>query len=97
MAEIVEKELSYKIVGILFSVYNELGGGYQEKYYQRAIAHSLKEHGIKFKEQVHVPLHFHSESIGKYFLDFVVEDKIVVEIKVAGKFYVRDVKQVLAY
>jgi GxxExxY protein len=92
MSNLIEKELSYKIVGVLFYVYNNLGGGYQEKYYQRAIAKQLKNEGIKFKEQIYVPLSFKEESIGKYFLDFLIEDKVVLEIKAANKFYTRDIK-----
>lgn len=97
MSDLVYKELSYQIVGILFKVYNELGGGYQEKYYQRALSLELKKLGIDFKEQVMVNLNYDSRSIGRYFLDFVIEDKIVLEIKVAPRFYSRDVKQILAY
>lgn len=97
MAELIEKELSYKINGVLFEVYNNLGGGYQEKYYQRAIAKELENQGIKFVEQVKVPLIFKEELIGRYFLDFLIEDKIVLEIKVSEKFFDRDIKQVLGY
>jgi len=97
MAKLVEKELSYKIIGILFDVYNNLGGGYQEKYYQRAVSQEFKNRDIKFKEQISIPLSFKGISIGRYFFDFLIEDKIILEIKVANKFYIRDVKQVLAY
>jgi GxxExxY protein len=48
--KVVYKKLNYKIVGILFEVFNELGYGYKEKYYQKAIAVLLKEKNIKFKE-----------------------------------------------
>lgn len=97
MAELVEKELSYKIIGVLYDVYNNLGIGYQEKYYQKAIAKEFKERNIKFVEQVFVPMDYKGSSIGRYFLDFLVEDKIVLEIKVAPKFYIRNIKQVLGY
>ncbi len=70
MANLVEKELSYKIVGALFNVYNSLGGGYQEKYYQRAIAKELLNQRIGFKEQVHIPLYYGKENIGRYFFRF---------------------------
>jgi len=97
MAELVYKKLSYLIVGVLFNVYNELGGGYQEKYYQRAIALELKKLKISFKEQALVNLNYRGENIGKYYIDFVIENKIVLEIKVTPRFYSRDIKQVLAY
>lgn len=97
MAQLIEKELSYKLVGLLFAVYNTLGGGYQEKYYQKAIAKEFERNGIKFQEQLIVPLDFKGSSIGRYFLDFLVERKIIVEIKSASKIYMRDVKQILSY
>jgi len=60
MKELVKKdilypELSYKIVGILYDVYNELGYGYQEKYYEKAIARSFEKEKLDYKEQLHVP------------------------------------------
>jgi GxxExxY protein len=97
MTKLVHKELSYIIVGILFKVYNELGGGYQEKYYQRAVALELKRHNISFREQVPIDLIYKENKIGKYYLDFVIENKIVLEIKVTPRFYSRDIKQILAY
>jgi len=95
--KLIYPELSYKIVGILFDVYNELGGGYQEKYYQRAIAKRFKKVNIQFQEQINVPLKFDNEKIGQYFLDFLVDNKIILEIKVAPRFYIRDVRHILAY
>ncbi len=97
MADLIEKELSYSIVGVLFDVYKELGGGYQEKYYQRAIAEGLKQKGLSFVEQVMVPLSYGGASIGRYFLDFLVADKVVLEIKSTPQLYARDIKQVLSY
>lgn len=64
---LIYPELSYKIIGILFDVYNELGGGYQEKYYQRALAKKFKKENLRFKEQIIVPLKFEKEKIGQYF------------------------------
>jgi len=47
---LLHKELSYQIIGVLFKVHTKLGGGYQEKYYQRAIALELKRQDISFQE-----------------------------------------------
>jgi len=98
MAELVEKELSYEIHGALLDVYNNLGGGYQEKYYQKAVAKELAHRNIKFIEQVKVPLGYKGNPIGRYFIDFLIEGRIVLEIKAGNvRFYPRDVRQVLAY
>ena len=97
MAEIVQKELSYKIVGILFSVHNQLGNRFQEKYYQRAIEEALKESKLRFKKELMIELKFNDKKIGKYFLDFLIEDSVVLEIKTVDRLNPRDFKQVLAY
>lgn len=49
--KILYKDLSYKIVGVLFEVYNELGYGYKEKYYEKAITEYFKKEKIKYKRQ----------------------------------------------
>jgi len=95
--ELIHKELTYKIIGVLYEVFNELGYGYQEKYYQKATALALKKHGLKFKEQVYTPVKFQKNKIGKYFLDFVIENKVVLEIKKNDKFFKSDITQLFAY
>lgn len=95
--DLVYPELSYKLIGILFEVWNELGYGYQEKHYQKAIAKALKDVGFKFKEQVPIKIKYKSQAIGTYFLDFLIEDKIVLEIKRREYFSKGNIRQVYAY
>jgi GxxExxY protein len=97
MANLIHPELSYNIVAALYEVQRNLGGGYQEKYYQKSLAKEFSLRKIKYKEQLPVELKYKNESLGRYFLDFLVEDKIVLEIKSDCKFYSRDIKQVLGY
>ncbi|MCX5750614.1 MAG: GxxExxY protein [Candidatus Saganbacteria bacterium] len=97
MAELLHKELSYQVVGILYKVYNALGSGLQEKYYQKAIARILKNEGICYLEQVRAELEVDDLIIGRYYLDFVIDNKIVLEIKSKSFFSTRDVRQVLGY
>jgi len=97
MAEIVHKELSYKLIGILYDIYNNMGAGYQEKYYQKAIKMVLEKENIPFLEQVRADLEIRGVNIGRYFIDFVIDHKIVLEIKVCTNFSRRDVRQVLGY
>src|SRR4030042_2691293 len=95
--DLIYPELSYEIVGILFEVYNELGCGYQEKYYQKAIAELLKKRNLSFKEQVFTPIKFQEGKIGNYFLDFLIEEKIVLEIKRGEGFATTNIMQVNCY
>lgn len=68
--DLVYPELSYKIVGILFEVYNNLGPGYQEKYYQKAISAAFLQQGINFKGQLSAPIKFKDSEIGEIFHRF---------------------------
>ena len=97
MAEIIYPDLSYKIIGIVYKVYNEVGPGYPEKYYQKAIKVEPEKEHISFKEQILVPLEYSKVNIGRYYLDFLIDNKIVLELKVGNKFFIRDYKQVMAY
>ena len=90
-------ELSYQLVGAAFRVCNELGLGQKEKYYQRAFAAELQKLGLNFIREQIVNLIYDSQIIGKYILDFVVENKIVVELKVRPQLGYTHVRQVRAY
>ena len=74
-------ELSYQIIGILFDVYNTLGYGHNERAYQRAVATALKSSGLKFMEQVYAPLVYRGTIIGRNYFDFLIGEKVVLEIK----------------
>ncbi|MDI6732036.1 MAG: GxxExxY protein [Candidatus Margulisbacteria bacterium] len=97
MTEIIHKELSYKIIGILYDVYNSLGAGYQEKYYQKAIKIVFDKEKIPYLEQVRADLDVRGINIGRYYIDFVVNHKIVLELKATTNFSKRDIQQVLGY
>ena len=95
--DLIYPALSYQLVGILFEVYNQLGPGYHEKYYQRAIAAEFKKCNIVFNEQVFTPLQFKNQRIGRQYLDFLVEDKIALEIKKGNRFSKRNIEQIFNY
>ena len=97
MAQIIHKELSYKITGIIFSVYNRLGYGYREKIYKEAIEIELKNEKIPYHRELIVPLYYKGNKIGKYVFDFVVENKVILEIKVSNNFWVKDIQQIFSY
>lgn len=94
---ILYKDLSYRIVGILFEVYNYLGYGYQEKYYQKALELAFQEAGIEFFPQCPYKILYKKEELGVYYIDFVIERRIVLEIKQGRHFSRRQFKQVEGY
>lgn len=68
-------ELSYQIVGCAYDVFNELGFGHPEKFYQRAFAKSLMKKNLSFTEQHYFPVKFNDKVIGKMFFDFFCRRK----------------------
>lgn len=96
-SKVLYPALSYQIVGAVYTVYNKLQYGYQEKYYQRAIAKEFEALGLPFRREFKVPLSYRSGVIGRYFIDFVVDGKVAIELKVAEDFYEKYVNQLLAY
>ena len=98
MAEVyAHADLTGKIIGALYQVYNEMGFGYQEKYYYRAIKNKLLELGFKVDEQLLASIVVAGKIIGRYYLDFLVDDVVVLEIKVADRVYPQHVRQVIGY
>jgi GxxExxY protein len=95
--DLLYPELSYQIIGCAYDIYNELGPVHQEKYYQRALAQILKQRNIPFEEQVYSPLKFQGKVIGKLFLDFLIEKKVIVELKKGNYYSKRHIDQVLEY
>lgn len=95
--KIIYPELSYKVMGVLFKVHSKLGPRYQEKYYQRAIEIELKKQEVPFEREKMVPLKYEKEKIGKYFIDFVIDNKIALEVKAVDYFKRDFTGQVLAY
>ena len=97
MAELIYPELSYKIIGLLFEVHNRLGGNFEEKYYQRAVEKLLKTYPIEFERELKADISYEGDKIGKYFLDFLIEHKIVLELKAVPVLQPIHFRQVRSY
>jgi len=83
--KILYKDLSYKIVGLAMEVHNKLGYGFLEKVYEKAMMVLLRREGIQATQQAPITVHFEGEVIGDYSADILVEDKIILELKVVEK------------
>ncbi len=95
--DLVYPELSYQIIGVLFDVYNSLGNGFDEKVYQRAIAAALEKQRLRFQEQVYAPILYEGKNIGRNYFDFLIEKKVVLEIKRGDRFAKSHIDQVRQY
>ena len=80
-SKLLYPELSYKIIGIAMDIYNQIGAGFPEKVYEKALMILFKKNGIKAQNQVRFSVIFEEQNIGDFIADIVVEDKIILEIK----------------
>ena len=81
MTDLVEKDLVYRIVGCTFAVHNELGSGFREKTYEKALCLEFQENGIAYDKQLKFPVYYRNKLIDEYVPDLVVEKKVIVELK----------------
>ena len=97
MTILIHKELSYKIIGIAFEVYNSLGDGLKEKDYANAFEEILKQEKIEYKRELYYPLKVRDKTISKNYFDFFIEDKIVLELKSGNRNYRQACTQLFQY
>ena len=77
-----ENEISYKIRGCIFNVYNKLGPGLLESAYEAALKIELEKAGCMVKTQVYLPMIYDGVRVEKaYRIDMLIEDKVIVELK----------------
>jgi GxxExxY protein len=76
-------DLCHQIVGIFYSVYNELGYGFLEAVYEEALYIGLTEVGLSVARQIATPIWFRGRSIGEYKADLIVNNAVLLELKAA--------------
>ncbi len=75
------KEITDKILKYFYEVYNELGHGFLESVYEKALIIVLENSGLKVESQKQVSVYFRNSEIGIFKPDLIVENKIIVELK----------------
>jgi len=81
MAELLFKELAFAIVGAAMEVHNQLGPGFLEAVYRKALLYELMLRRIPFEEEKVLPVYYKGQLIGEYKADIVVDGKIIPELK----------------
>jgi GxxExxY protein len=93
-----ENEITYKIRGAVFRVYNNLGPGLLESVYEAAMVYELRKHGLKVTRQQEIDVIYEGHSLGLGFrMDLVVNDKVVIELKSVEELAAVHHKQLLTY
>lgn len=92
-------ELSHNLVGAIYAVAKEYGKGFKEGIYQKALAEELDKRHIVYKQQQRIQI-FSFETgklLGSYVPDYVIDDKIIVELKASNFTVPQDIQQQLSY
>lgn len=95
--DLIYPKESYDLVGCAYTVFNAMRYGHYERNYQKAYAIELGLKNYKFSRELKVNVNYRNNIIGHYFLDFLVDNKIVIELKVGNDFHSNHIKQVLTY
>ena len=95
--KVLHPELSYKIVGILFDVHNNLGRFRNEQQYSDAIELELKKLNIPYKRERRLYKSFEGERDNRNIVDFIINEKIVIEIKAKRALLKEDYFQIKRY
>jgi GxxExxY protein len=74
-------DLTEKIIGIFFKVYNQLGYGFTEKVYENALAIELRKSGLKVAQQEPIKVYYDGYLVGEYTADIVVNESVMLELK----------------
>jgi GxxExxY protein len=95
-SKLLYPKLSYEIRGAIFNVYKTLGPFHKESIYQNALASELKKRNITFKQEVVIDIFYEEKKMGVYRPDFIVDNKIILEIK-AVEFLPKNDERQLSY
>jgi GxxExxY protein len=90
-------EITEKIIGCAFDVINELGTGFLESVYEKAMAITLQEMGFRVQCQHPIHVHFRQRIIGEFYADLFVEGKVIVELKAAKAIAPEHQAQIINY
>lgn len=95
--KLVYGDVTEMIIKGFYHVYNSLGFGFLEKVYENALGISLVKSGCSVQQQWPIGVLFEEENVGEYFADILVNEKIIVEVKVADAIVPKHEAQLINY
>ena len=93
----LHSDLTRTIIGCAFDVQNELGSGFLESVYEKAMLVALTETGVAVESQVPVQVNFRGQPVGDFYVDLLVSGKVVVELKAVDRLMPQHKAQVINY
>lgn len=89
--------LTHKIIGVFYAVQNELGIGFVESVYQSAMVLALRQAGLEVAQQAAISVEFRGEMIGTFRADLIVNNLVILELKVAEQVTPQHESQLVNY
>jgi len=93
----IHGELTNKIIGAFYKVYNTLGYGFLEKVYENSLKIELRKLGLKVEQQRNIKVNYEGSKVGDYFADLIVNDDVIIELKAAEAICQEHEAQLLNY
>ena len=93
----IDKELTEKIIGACIEVSNELGIGFLESVYEKALVIALRDRGLNVVEQHPLKVSFRNQIVGDFYADILVENRIIIELKTAKSLLPEHEAQLINY
>ena len=97
LPKIIHADLSYQVMKLAFEVHNQLGPGFTEDIYERAMIVELERNGIPFKSQKCIDVIYKGQNLGVFRLDIVIDEKIILELKAVKEMNDLFKQQLLSY
>ena len=94
---VIYADLSYQVMGAVFEVHNQLGPGFTENIYERALIFELEKRNIAYEAQKEIEVIYKGQKLGKYRLDILIEGKIILELKAVASLNDIFKQQLLSY
>ena len=79
------EELTEKIIGCAYRVYNKMGFGFLESVYEKCLLIELKKQGLQAESQKTIIITYENEVVGEFTADILVEDSVILELKSVGR------------
>ena len=94
---LIHRDLTNKIIGVFYEVYNELGFGFLESVYEDAMVIALEESGLQVEQQVAIPVLFRGRSLGNFGADLIVDGSVIIELKAVSRLVDAHIAQLMHY
>ena len=92
-----QEELTCKIRGAVFEVYRQLGGGFLESIYQKALMLELVAQGLRVSHEKPLVMYYKGQQVGEFRADIIVEDRVLLELKAQKTLHPSSEAQIINY